>query len=89
LHRANPTVITKRNEAGVEIQVSNTRYHEACDRQWKFTREDDDGPLVCDVTDPEAVEIFLHDRNANTFYAVSPTDLTRADADNKPAKKAK
>jgi len=77
-----PTVITKRNEAGIEIQAPNIRYHEAAGRPWKFTPEGEDGPLVCDVTDPAAVEVFLAERNANTFYALNPAaDLKRAEAD--------
>lgn len=74
-----PAVVTKRDQQGIEQQVANIRYHEAAGRPWKFTREDEDGPLVCEVTDPAAVEVFLSERNSNTFYALNPKDLKRAE----------
>ena len=75
-----PTTITKRDQQGIEQRVANTRYHEAVGKQWKFAPETEDGPLVCDVTDPAAVEIFLADRNSNSFYALNPAaDLKRAE----------
>lgn len=33
-------------------------------------------PMVCDVEDPAAVAVFLHQRNANLFYAYDPPAVT-------------
>lgn len=57
------------------------RTHEVAGRSYTFNAEPGtEGPNVCEVADPAALAIFLHDRNKNLFYAAEPvtTTLTRA-----------
>jgi hypothetical protein len=54
------------------------RTHQVAGKDYVFTRAAEGKPLVCDVKDDAAAQVFLAKRNANLFSLADEAPLTRA-----------